>query len=1155
MADMFAARKHLISELRGELLGPSPRGKEVDITAELKYPSYEAANGPFTQPNGEEVLTGDRPLKRYGIGVLYPVNTPVLTEPETSDNDQAAVDLTAADAGEQPEPQVADLALKQRSVSEAADEDLPLSTANSMRPSSCGVSFLADLPEGADLLVELTGGHYTVKQVTVEGRENPLQWFPRSPVSLVAVFTGADLHAQRGAVTPGHVEVTSGPSLPDGLQLEISLISRPRPGGQSLITVTAVNRSSEGRAADARCLFQAALSCEIVGVPYPCVIPYEERRNSSDEAELASLALLYRDVPAFAIGHGCSADWTAERGADRARLVRTEMLPAVEVPSTTPEILGEDGKLIAVPMAPLAGLQGSPQEATASLQAVIDGYGAWIKKQQARVSGLEAAHRGAAVEHLRLCAIAQERMQDGLAFLAGDEHASRAFALANEAMYLQQQRSGQPTRQTAFDRSKLRVTVEPGQGPDTSRGTWRPFQIAFVLASLRSTADRDAHDRETVELIFFPTGGGKTEAYLALTAFSIFLRRLRNSSDTGVDVLMRYTLRLLTAQQFQRAGALICAMDHLRARSPESLGTIPVSIGVWLGGSVTPNDRKTAVSQLKQLNKEGAQADNPFVLLRCPWCAAQMGPIEAIGKAARGGKAKEPKVAGYVQRGDTVALVCPDSQCEFNGRALPVYVIDTDVYEQRPSLVIGTVDKFAMLALRPQARALFGIADDGSRELGPPNLIIQDELHLISGPLGSMVGMYEGLIEELCTDRRNGAAARPKIVASTATIRRFEQQIRDLYCREAAALFPPRGLDASDSYFAQYATRQDGTLQPGRIYVGVHGPGLGSIQTAQVRTFATLLQLAEMLPDDERDPWWTLLVFFNSLRELGTSLSLLQSDIPDYLRVLRKRLGLEPHETRGVWNIEELTGRLRNDEVPRAIEKLEIRAGSEKPSAVDVCLASNIVEVGVDIDRLSLMTVVGQPKTTAQYIQATGRVGRRWWERPGLVATIYGASKPRDRSHFEKFRSYHERLYAQVEPTSATPFAPPVVDRALHAVVVAYVRQFGDINLGPQPVPERLIQRARDLLVDRVKRVDPEEAQRFEDVFDTRIRQWGKWDYPVWMSDPDSDDYALLRYAGAYADRDEQRLSWAVPTSLRNVDAECRGEVTKAYVLDEEEVA
>jgi len=692
--------------------------------------------------------------------------------------------------------------------------------------------------------------------------------------------------------------------------------------------------------------------------------------------------------------------------------------------------------------------------------------------------------------------------------------------------------------------------VDPLEVPDwrdvPDRGSWRPFQIAFVLTALESTAAKDSDERQTVELIFFPTGGGKTEAYLCLAAFSMFYRRLKEPSDTGVDVLMRYTLRLLTAQQFQRAGALICAMEHLRATEP-GLGDDRFTIGIWVGGAVTPNDRADARRSRRKLEAGDSGAENKFVVLRCPWCAAQMGEIKSTGRARR----NAPKTAGYVERDRTVALCCPDQACEF-ADALPILVVDEDIYDNPPTLVIGTVDKFAMLAWRPAARSLFGLGAAGQRVLSPPNLIIQDELHLISGPLGSILGLYETLVDELCTDRR-GPVAKSKIVSSTATIRRSEQQIQDLYARTDAVLFPARGLDASDSFFARYARDGGGNLRPGRLYVGVHGSGLGSVQTAQVRSFASLLQAPMPLDASDRDPWWSLVVFFNSLRELGTSLSLLQSDIPDYLKVLRNRLGLPPEEIRRLWNILELTGRLRNDEIPRAMDALEVpTTGSGR--AVDICLASNIVEVGVDIDRLSLICVVGQPKTTSQYIQVTGRIGRRWWERPGLVATIYSPSKPRDRSHFEKFRSYHERLYAQVEPTSVTPFSPPVLDRALHAVLIAYVRQFGEQDLLPRPVPEELIDAAGELLEARVAVIDPAELDNLQAVFAKRYEQWKRWGRIHWTGQGADGDIPLMRAAGGYASSTAARLSWPVPTSLRNVDAECRAEITAHYLLEDPDV-
>lgn len=1158
MPEFIEARERLLAALRAELVGPSPAGTEINCAGELVFDTPQAASGPYRQAGtGEEILTGDRPGKRYGVGVLYPIGLELEIDPGNSAAEDDGLDATAASRAEENALDVAEteaiadkdrdddtdrLTARRAIAREAADDDLPLTTANGFRPSSLGLSFVCDLSDADHLEVVLSGARYRGKDIAIRSTGARWTWWLREPFTISARFPRASLAAGRGMV-PADVEKGT---LPDGIALDLAAFTRPLGSDRYLLTVSAVNRSS-AKAPDSSSIFQVQLACKAGGAAIFC--PYEERQRVGDDPELASLALLYRDVPAFAIGHGCSADWTAPEGSHRATEVLTAALPEVELPSTTPEIRDDEGNTIAVPMAPLAGIVAD-DDGVQSLRDIVAGYTAWIETQEARIDDV-SDHRDAAVDHMRLCREARDRMKDGIDFLVSgkDPLAAEAFRLANWAMLLQQQRSGHPLRETIYDRKAKRIRIEGGFTPRTEgRGTWRPFQIAFVLACLRSTAQGTAPDRGVVELIFFPTGGGKTEAYLALTAFSIFYRRLRDGNDAGVDVLMRYTLRLLTAQQFQRASALICAMEHIRKQHVESLGGHQISIGVWLGASVTPNSRRDAVTALRKLIRDGA-GENPFILLRCPWCAAQMGPI----KASQGGRPvkTEPKIAGYVAREESVALICPDATCEFH-KGLPVYVIDEDVYERRPSLVIGTVDKFAMLAFRPGARRLFGLTGGGDREVSPPNLIVQDELHLISGPLGSMVGLYETVIQELATDRRSGEPVPPKIVGSTATIRRYEKQVRDLYARDEVALFPPRGIDAGDSYFASYARDGEGKLEHGRVYVGVHGAGLGSVQTAQVRTFTTLLQAAYMLDADVRDPWWTLLVFFNSLRELGTSVSLLQSDIPDYFRVVAKRLGLDSADVRRIWRDTELTGRLRNDEVPAAIEELEVRFTEEANRAVDVCLASNIVEVGVDIDRLSLMSVVGQPKTTAQYIQATGRVGRSWWERPGLVATIYSASKPRDRSHFEKFRSYHERLYAQVEPTSVTPFAPPVLDRALHAVIVAYIRQLAHDGTGPRPVPDDLLEAARQLLQDRVDHVDPDESEQLAAVFAKRAEQWRKWGYSDWLADNDSEDYALLRYAGSYASREEQLLSWAVPTSLRNVDAECRAEVTQAYLLAEE---
>jgi hypothetical protein len=585
-------------------------------------------------------------------------------------------------------------------------------------------------------------------------------------------------------------------------------------------------------------------------------------------------------------------------------------------------------------------------------------------------------------------------------------------------------------------------------------------------------------------------------------------------------------------------------MEYLR-RQHADLGTESFSAGIWLGGDTTPNTRKQALHDFREFVKY-RKAQNPFVLMRCPWCAAEFKRIDVAGRRRENAAAVTPGYAVFSEpewSEATVIFKCPDSACEFT-EGLPIYVIDEDIYERRPSLVVGTIDKFAMLAWNPTARALFGLDVAGRRTTSPPGLIIQDELHLIAGPLGSMAGLYETIIEELCTDRRPETPIVPKIVTSTATIRRSNDQILSLYARDNVALFPPPCLDASDSFFARYDENV-----PGRWYVGVHAVSLGSVQTEWVRTFTALLQAPMPLGPEARDPWWTMVVFFNSIREMGTAHTLFQSDVPDYALVLSSRKGAsQQRRFLSPSRIFELTGGLPSDEITSAIAALEVGC-TDRGTPKDVCLASSIIEVGIDIQRLSLMVVAGQPKTTSQYIQVTGRVGRKR-DRPGLVVTMYSPSKPRDRSHFERFRSYHERLYANVEPTSVTPFSAPALERAVHAVMVAYCRQTDDQNLAPFPYPANLIERIRQLIQDRVEIVDPAEAQTFARIFERRSRQWREWQRTKWRGDPNGEDTPLLRMAGEYAKAEALRHSWPTPTSMRNVDANCEAQVTTKYLED-----
>ncbi len=1143
----------ILAALREELVGPSARGEEIDLSVDLHFNTWTEAAGPWLEKGSrQEVLTRDKPTKRYGTAVLYPFGTQE-EETKTGKKDEAPhiEDGDAEDGGSpqdaSPPPSLSVEAAEeiqaiarhaQGGEGAAESDDLDVAVANAYRPSSMGLTFLARIAEGGELLVSATGGRYVKKLVSIEDRNR--DWWIRRPWSLSATWGEAEVSRENTV----SLHFPPSPADPD-LDIRIEVYSRPHGDspGVRMITVTLVNRTATQGAIDPSCLFQSEFAVTLGGKGTH-LLPYPEAASHPLDSEEMAIGLLYRHAQTYAIGHGCAADWSEDR-----RTVRATSLPVFEAPSVTPDVRRPDGTLLDVSMEVLAGLKPS-NDGFAALEEVVALYKKWGDSLEQAVPDLPPEHRETATNHIAQCRECTSRMEAGMSFLMSDTKALEAFQLANHAILLQQSRSRREPRRLSFDRKrKLLSFSEPFPTVSchsASSGRWRAFQVAFLLLSIRSAADGEAPDRATVELIWFPTGGGKTEAYLGLSAFSIFYRRLCNPEDAGVHVLMRYTLRLLTAQQFQRASALIVAMEYLRRTNPQ-LGAAPFSIGLWLGGATTPNTRSEAIQVYRSLSKGERGAANKFVISRCPWCGAQMGPAKGVHAAPAGSQTKCP---GYELSGPTVVFKCTDPACDFS-RGLPIFVIDEDIYEKRPTLVIGTIDKFAMLAWRPAARSLFGIGADGERECSPPGLIIQDELHLISGPLGSVAGLYEGAIEALCTDRRGETHIRPKIVCSTATIRRYQDQVRSLYGRESVALFPPPGIDAADSFFARHETASAaGVPVPGRKYVGIHAPGLGSMQTVQARTFAALLQAPMSLNGkEEHDPWWTLLAFFNSLRELGTTLSLLQLDIPDYENALRARYGLKPAQMRRLRHIMELTGRLRGDEVQERIDSLDVPAQSPDARPVDVCLASNIIEVGIDIDRLSLICVVGQPKTTSQYIQVTGRIGRRR-DRPGLVVMLYGASKPRDRSHFERFRSYHQRLYAQVEPTSVTPFSPPVLDRTLHAVMAAFARQAGtaDTATSPTPYPEIAMNDLREILAARVRLIDPQEADNYEKVFGERVQEWKRWKRLRWEGDPASENTPLLREAGAYVPRAVAMTSWPTPLSMRHVDAVCEVEITENYI-------
>jgi len=1111
-------RENIINFLTEELVGPYTKGKERDFDQEISL-IYKETYGPWKQlSNKEEVIKAERPTKRYGVGVLFPNKLGFDSELVTPDSNLMELSNVSHDNSDTN-------TVSQPILLEEDPEDSRTNLqSNSFFPSSMGISFLTNIENENDILkIHFMGGVYKPKKIHIKDQGRYEDWWLREPITKDYEFSGSDV--RKSVVGESIIKVDEF----DDLKLRLNIRSR-KYKNDLLVTITFINDSvfmsgntDNFNQRDMISIFQSSFSIEIISNnPKICFLEYPAMYDSSNDTEKQTLEMLYNEFPTFATGHNCSPTWDLKRSF--VKELRVSPIPEFELPALTPNILDEADSKIEISMWDM--YQGNFD----SIKELFKLYSDWIENKKKEKSNMLERFQHLASENINKAQKCLDRMKKGLEFLNSNSQALCAFKLANQAMLIQREIQISDNRlfleQESSDGDlRFEGSVPKVDNINDFSGKWRPFQIAFILMSLESTANKYSDEREIVDLIWFPTGGGKTEAYLGLSAFSIFMRRLDNPDDLGTDVLTRYTLRMLTTQQFQRTAALILAMEHIRKSLLDTinLGNKPIKIGLWIGGSVTPNTNKQAISRWKELKSNTRNVKNPFLLLNCPWCKAELG-FKFKGK-----------IFGYDQYNDQVIFKCQDKLCPFFNEDIPVSVVDEQIYSNPPDFLIATIDKFAQIPWNENIRHIFGIDNNGNRETSPPNLIIQDELHLISGPLGSVAGFYETLIEDFLTDVRMENPYKPKIISSTATIRRSKEQIKNLYARDEIMLFPPSGISAYDSFFAKVDSEASGKKFIGLI------PSSFSQQEFQSRVYAALLQSSHEMTDSEKDPWHTILCFFSSLKELQTTQTLMSSDVIAHQRRMFKR-GTITSE-RNIFPPTNLTSKTNNADIPDIMNKLQISTDSGM-RALDVCLASNIIEVGVDIDRLSLMTIAGQPKTTSQYIQVSGRIGRKFKERPGLVCILFSPTGSRDRSHFESFQTYHASLYAQVEPTSVTPFSRQTVDRCLAGLIVGYIRQKSDKNILPSDFSkyQTLLDELRDKLVYRLELVDDSEKDyiisQFNKLFDSikteDRRVWGKPENTI--TDSESDN--LMAKADAHIPPNLENKFWRVITSFRAVDSE-----------------
>jgi hypothetical protein len=931
--------------------------------------------------------------------------------------------------------ETADEQLEIAGIAENNDDEAPaeqISKRKAFFPSSMGISTLVRASTQT-VNVDIEWGDY--KEHTEE--EKPREWQRTQRAARLSIsLSGVGAKAKRFEIPDS-----------DGLRLAVSLravtptVSRAiasdgEPFDCRAMSVFLVNeRSVEAdvkEKKDERFIFQARLviSCADGFIPRP-----DLRGVGGEDRDDRIADLHYRDTFEYAVGHGVAT--RAVNDAGKCHEISTEWIPEQDVEKVQPSNI--DG--LELRMQTLS--ETSSADLRSMLMPLAEHYGAWIDLQGS--TSLTNSRRQETLDSLvGRARNARKRIVEGIALLQ-DPKVLEAFQIANRTM-------------AAAARQR-----EAQQGKALTEPRWRPFQLAFILLNLRGISDPTDYDREVVDLLFFPTGGGKTEAYLGLAAFTLVLRRLRRPGvlSGGVAVLMRYTLRLLTLDQLGRAATLICALELERKKNPERLGPWWFEIGLWVGSAATPNkmgkkgdnDPWSARSKVMRFKDDSGGNASPIPLENCPWCGSKFKPSSFY---------LVPTQAAPID----LRISCANRDCAFSGNnPLPIVAVDEPLYRRLPCFVIATVDKFAMLPWVGRSGALLGKVDrydtngfygpcdlgQGSpldEALSPPDLIIQDELHLISGPLGTMAGLYETAIDALMTCEEGDHRIRPKIIASTATVRRAEAQIRALFGRRnGAEIFPPPGSNRRDSFFAETVSVDQVN---GRRYIGIAAPGR-SLKVVLLRSYLALLSAAQKAYEHEggktnkanpADPYMTLVGYFNALRELGGSRRIVEDEVRSRLSVYgdRKRIG---QADSGFANrqidadVLELTSREPTNKVSETKRRLGL--SFEEKDHVDVALATNMISVGLDISRLGLMVVLGQPKTAAEYIQATSRVGRED-TRPGLVVTLFNVNRPRDRSHYERFEFFHQTFYRAVEATSVTPFSPRAIDRGLAAITVAAAR-------------------------------------------------------------------------------------------------------------------
>lgn len=1046
--------------------------------AEVRQKIIDAIRTDLIGPLEAEEVLNENPRYAYIVGMLEPQR-----------------DKNAPDENEQEIEADVDYEKSEDFTAGEDDDNEPIFTTKFQLPSSIGISFYVESSLDG-ICLDVTWGDYTKsteKYIDKEEKERSRAVYKRIPESETVHVKFSDFGRTKDY-----------PLIKDSnVHVHVSRI--PLTNGYSLVTAYVVNKRSNPSSDIEGLMFQVGLRAHAEDGSAVFIAEHICRNV------LAADEFYFEQRPIMGRGRGCAAVWgKTENG--RTDYVEAAFIPEYEYPGVSAALKDFSPTYFSTWQ---MAAKGKKAETIQKLNTLVDSYEKWINDTlvgSSRMLNPEFAEKvGNTV--IGRCRDALRRIREGIHIIETDDISFEAFSFMNRVIYTQNSIKNYAKKHGQGIECNFRDFVDL-RNPK-NEFAWRPFQIAFILMNLKGIVHPADPERDIVDLLYFPTGGGKTEAYLGLMAFTIANRRLRASAsdeynrDGGVTIILRYTLRLLTTQQRDRITKMVVAAELERQKDYPKYGTEPISIGFWVGGGVTPN----------RFDDLTEKPDKPYAarnqrnliyrqLLTCPFCGKPLTKDEFDINPDR----------------KSVEIHCSDKHCVFykyknpgERIAIPVYLVDEEIYAKCPTIILSTVDKFARLPWDVHTNALFGRVDrkcsrDGYIAIGakhpkhrrtgnlpaseikevkkflPPELIIQDELHLITGPLGTVYGAYETIIEDMCTHD----GIKPKYVVSTATIKNAENQAKSLYARKNTTQFPPNGFEIGDSFFIREIPVEE---EPFRKYVGICAPGQ-SLKTTLLRTYAIILQDVYHLSQQEEwkdviDPYYSLIGYFNSIRELGGAVRLLQDDIPKRMYVIKKKYDNPKQRFLNALNNVEITSRMSSRKIPEELSRLEVPFTSR--NCLDTAVATNMIAVGMDVDRLGLMVVDGQPKQNSEYIQATSRIGRA---HPGLVVMLYNAYRPRDLSHYENFTGYHSQLYRFVEGTTATPFSARARDRVLHALVVSAIRLLypemanNEDARAISSLSQGQIDAVKDMILDRIKIVKPSARDDAGDEIDEFIGWW-----------------------------------------------------------------